>query len=177
MDNYLKRRVCILVKAYPQPSQKYEETVCVAAVTEAHELVRLYPIRFRHLPEDKRFNRFDWIEVDMTRALDDPRPESFKVKEDSIRIVLREDKQSPEDKVRLWKSSVVEWHPAQPGNRSTRLSFGAIHLRAARSRICGGSGNDPVCIRAAIASRKAADAIARTRVRFPLSVHLGRQQT
>jgi hypothetical protein len=29
----------VLVKAYPQPSQKYQETVCVAAVTEAHELV------------------------------------------------------------------------------------------------------------------------------------------
>ncbi len=108
MDNYQKRRVCVLVKAYPQPSQKYEETVCVAAVTEDHQLVRLYPIRFRHLPEEKRFNRFDWIEVEMTRALDDPRPESFKVKEDTIQIVRRSDKQSLEDRVRLWKASVVE---------------------------------------------------------------------
>jgi hypothetical protein len=108
MDNFQKRRVCILVKAYPQPSQKYEETVCVAAVTEAHELVRLYPIRFRHLPEEKRFNRFDWIEVEMTRASEDPRPESFRVKEDSIRIVLLGDKQSPDDKVKLWKPSVVD---------------------------------------------------------------------
>lgn len=108
MDNYQKHRVCILVKAYPQPSQKYEETVCVAAVTEDHQLVRLYPIRFRHLPEDKRFNRFDWIEVEMTRATEDPRPESFRVKEDSILMVLSGDKQSPEDKVKLWKPSVVE---------------------------------------------------------------------
>lgn len=29
-----KQHICILVKAYPQPSQKYEETVCCAGVTE-----------------------------------------------------------------------------------------------------------------------------------------------
>lgn len=108
MDSYQRRRVCVLVKAYPQPSQKYEETVCVAAVTEDHQLVRLYPIRFRHLPEEKRFNRFDWIEVEMTRALDDPRSESFKVKEDTIQIVRRGEKQSADEKVRLWKPCVVE---------------------------------------------------------------------
>src|SRR5258706_3877360 len=98
MDNFQKRRVCILVKAYPQPSQKYQETVCVAAVTEEHQMVRLYPVRFRHLPESNRFNRFDWIEVEITRATDDPRPESFRIKEDSLRVVLREDTQKPDEK-------------------------------------------------------------------------------
>jgi len=48
VDRYQKRRACVLVKAYPQRSQKYEETVCVAAVTEDHRLLRLYPVRFRH---------------------------------------------------------------------------------------------------------------------------------
>lgn len=108
MDNFQKRRVCILVKAYPRPSQRYEETVCVAAVTEAHELVRLYPIRFRHLPSDKRFDRFDWIEVEMTRAHEDPRPESYRVKEDTIRVVRREKDSTPEERVRLWKPSVTD---------------------------------------------------------------------
>ena len=51
MDNFQNRRVCILVKAYPQPSQKYQETVCVAAVTAAHELVRIYPIGNMVLPK------------------------------------------------------------------------------------------------------------------------------
>ena len=31
---YVKRRVWILVKAFPQPSQKYEETVCCAGIAE-----------------------------------------------------------------------------------------------------------------------------------------------
>jgi len=43
-----KRRVRILVKAFPQPSTKHEETVCCAGVTEdGEQLLRLYPIRYR----------------------------------------------------------------------------------------------------------------------------------
>jgi hypothetical protein len=57
-------------------------------VTEDHRLLRLYPIRFRHLEPSRRFDRFDWIEVEMTKATEDPRPESFKVKEDTI-VILR----------------------------------------------------------------------------------------
>lgn len=38
----LKReKVCVLVKAYPQQSKKYIETVCCAAITEQGELRRL----------------------------------------------------------------------------------------------------------------------------------------
>jgi hypothetical protein len=127
MDNFQKRRVCVLVKAYPQPSQKYQETVCVAAVTEAHELVRLYPIRFRHLPQENRFDRFDWIEVEMTRAEEDPRPESFRVKEDTISIVMRGDRLQPDDKVRVWKPSVIESLQAlKEAQKTTHRSLGIV---------------------------------------------------
>src|SRR5438552_2881630 len=108
MDKYEKQRACILVKAYPQHSQKYQETVCVAAVTEDHRLLRLYPIRFRHLSNERRFNRFDTIEADMTRATEDPRPESYRIKEDTLRVVLRSEDTSPADKIRLWKPCVVD---------------------------------------------------------------------
>jgi hypothetical protein len=33
-EKHQKRRVRILVKAFPQPSTKHEETVCCAGVTE-----------------------------------------------------------------------------------------------------------------------------------------------
>ena len=107
MATYQKRRVCVLVKAYPQPSKQYEETVCVAAVTEDHRLIRLYPIRFRHLDEARRFDRFDWIQVEMVKATDDPRPESHKVKEDSITILKRGKDIKPEERARLWLPCVV----------------------------------------------------------------------
>jgi hypothetical protein len=107
VDRYEKRRVCVLVKAYPQPSQKYEETVCVAAVTEDHRLLRLYPVRFRHLDQSLRFNRFDWIELEMTRATEDPRPESFRVKEDTISVIKRARDSTPEERAKLWKPCVA----------------------------------------------------------------------
>jgi hypothetical protein len=118
---YERKLVCILVKAQPQPSQKYEETVCVAAVTEHHRLVRLYPVRFRHLEHEKRFNRFDWIHVDVTRPLEDPRPESFKLKEDSIV------QSSPEENARVWLPAVSKSMAAlEEEQRANGRSLGII---------------------------------------------------
>lgn len=98
-----KHRAWILVKAYPQPSKQYGETVCVAGISEdGQSFLRLYPIRFRRLPEEQRFSRFDLIEFDGFRPSDDHRPESWRVNEDSIRVVQRVDKTSPQSRVRLW---------------------------------------------------------------------------
>ena len=127
MDDFQKRRACILVKAYPQPSQKYQETVCVAAVSEAHDLLRLYPIRFRHLAPERRFDRFDWIEVEMTRASEDPRPESYRVKEDTIRLVKHAKATKPEEKAQLWKTSVAESLVAlQDDQKASGRSLGIV---------------------------------------------------
>jgi len=103
---YQKQRACVLVKAYPQRSQKYEETVCVAAVTEDYRLLRLYPVRFRHFEESKRFVRFDWLELEVTRPSDDGRPESFRMKEDSLRIIKRKAQMTPQECAQLWKPCV-----------------------------------------------------------------------
>ena len=91
-----------MVKAFPQPSTKYEETVCCAGVSvDTGELLRLYPIRFRRLPKEERFDRFDLVEMTITKA-SDPRPESYRVAEESIRVLDKGDKLSDESKVRLW---------------------------------------------------------------------------
>lgn len=104
----LKReRVCILVKAYPQTSKKYIETVCCAAITERGELRRLYPINYRLLEPQQRFKRFDWIEANMERNPLDPRPESYKLDQGSLVIFQRGDKATPESKLQIWKPHVV----------------------------------------------------------------------
>ena len=70
-------RVRILVKAFPQPSKKHEETVCCAGVTEdGKRLLRLFPIRYRRLAKEHQFERFDLVEMLATKA-SDPRPESL----------------------------------------------------------------------------------------------------
>lgn len=76
------KRVFILVKAYPQPSRAYQETVCCAGITETGEFVRLYPIRYRRLKPEARFERYDLVQVEGEKPRDDHRPESFHVDED-----------------------------------------------------------------------------------------------
>lgn len=53
MDKQIAR-ACVLVKAYPQPSQHYEKTVCCAAITDSGKLRRIYPVPYRRFrPEQK----------------------------------------------------------------------------------------------------------------------------
>lgn len=91
-----------MVKAFPQPSQKHEETVCCAGITEDNQaLLRLYPIRYRRLPKDEQFDRFDLVEMTITKATD-PRPESYRVDEGSIHLLECGKRLSNTNKLRLW---------------------------------------------------------------------------
>lgn len=73
--------VLVLVKAYPQPSTKYTESVCVAGLrvdTPELEWVRLYPVQFRPLPREQQFGKYDIIRVRVRRPTSgDTRRESF----------------------------------------------------------------------------------------------------
>ncbi len=84
-----RARVRILVKAFPQHSDKYEETVCCAGITEDQQLIRLYPITYRRLARENQFNRYDLVEATLTRAANDIRPESYRVDHDSIKVIER----------------------------------------------------------------------------------------
>lgn len=77
-------RVAILVKAQPQLSVTYGETVCCAGVTADGHLKRLYPVRFRHLNSEQSFGRWDWVDFQYRSQNEDKRPESCKVVEDTI---------------------------------------------------------------------------------------------
>jgi len=82
------KRILITVKAYPNPSKKYGETVCCAGVDLSNfQLVRLYPVPFRDLDNDQQFKKYSIIEVDCFPPSDDKRPESFRVNSDSIKVV------------------------------------------------------------------------------------------
>lgn len=80
--------VIITVKTAPQPSEKYEDTVCVAGIAlNPIRWVRLYPIPFRHLSGDRQFNKYAHISVTVRRSENDPRIESLKVNPQSIEII------------------------------------------------------------------------------------------
>lgn len=102
-----KERALVLVKAYPQPSQKYEETVCCAGINDRGEFLRLYPIRYRRLSAGKRFDRWDIIEFEASRPVDDHRPESRHVNEDSIVIAQSRNLTDEAQRTRLWAPHVA----------------------------------------------------------------------
>ncbi len=86
MQNQSPTRVVALVKALPQPSKRYGETVCCAGVTADRQWKRLFPVRFRHLAGASSFNRWDWIDFKHRPPTSDARKESCHVYEDSIAV-------------------------------------------------------------------------------------------
>ena len=82
------KRVLVTVKAYPNPSRKYGETICVAGIDiDTGKWVRLYPIPFRDLDEGKKFKKYTIIEVKAIKPADDKRPESYRVDAGSIKRI------------------------------------------------------------------------------------------
>ena len=79
----------VTVKAYPSISKGYDELVCCAGVTDDHKWIRLYPVPYRNLPGQQQFQKGDVIEVfaERPKAHKDDRPESWKPKLDTMKIV------------------------------------------------------------------------------------------
>ena len=86
---YTKTKVLITVMTYPHPSQGYQELVCTAGVTEDGEWVRLYPIDYRYRPSHQKFQKYQWVEVELAERGEgnDQRKESRKPSLDSIRLL------------------------------------------------------------------------------------------
>lgn len=75
--------VLITVKAYPNASTKYRETVCVAGVSGG-KWVRLYPVQFRLLPGIKAFKKYEIVRVNVVKHDKDPRPETYRPQQESF---------------------------------------------------------------------------------------------
>lgn len=85
--DWITKRILITVKTYPSPSLSFKETVCVAGISDEGEWIRIYPIKYRDLPYDKRFKKYDVVQVDLYKDKHDIRPESYRPAPDSIQIL------------------------------------------------------------------------------------------
>lgn len=85
---YEPKRLLVVVKTYPNPSQAYGETVCCAGVDlETGRWVRMYPITFRRLA-GKQFAKYQVIECHAQKPRKgDFRPESLRIDQDTIKLV------------------------------------------------------------------------------------------
>ena len=66
----------VVVRTYPDPSEKYDETVCTAAITDGGEWRRLYPVPLRYLEREKQYRTWTIIQVSVLPSSADDRPES-----------------------------------------------------------------------------------------------------
>jgi hypothetical protein len=73
-----RETVLVLVKTYPTLSKTYGELSCVAGIREDGSWIRLYPIPFRRLKEEYRFEKYRWIELPIEKNTRDSRPESYR---------------------------------------------------------------------------------------------------
>lgn len=71
-------KVLISVKTYPTLSERYDELVCTAGFLEDGSWIRIYPIPFRKLKIDSKYQKWQWIEIDLTKNTKDFRKESFR---------------------------------------------------------------------------------------------------
>lgn len=95
-------RALITVKAAPEPSKTYIDTVCVAGVRldrETPEWIRLYPVPFRHLSTNQEFAKYDIVEVDTITPNRDSRIESRRPIWDSLEVVGHLDEKAARDRV------------------------------------------------------------------------------
>lgn len=127
-DNGKKQRVWILTKAFPQPSQHHEETVCCAGITEdGREMQRLYPIHYRLLKPSQQFERYELVTLETLQPTDDPRPESAQVVDDSIALVTGHTL-PPRERFKLWLPFVADSLEAlQQENIETGRSLGIVY--------------------------------------------------
>jgi len=86
-DQPVRMKVMITVKAAPNPSARYGETVCVAGIRldlEHPGWVRLYPINFRELDADSKFRKYDVVCVTAKPSRGDSRAESWRPQMDTL---------------------------------------------------------------------------------------------
>ncbi len=74
----MKEKIFILVKTYPNLSVQYDETVCTAGLHENGKWVRIYPVPFRLFEKDKRYKKYQWVNVKLQRNTRDYRRESYR---------------------------------------------------------------------------------------------------
>src|SRR5712691_10342778 len=83
---WTEKRILITVRTYPLPARKGIEVSCTGGITDDGKWIRLFPVPYRFLDGDKQFKKYEWIAAGVSKSTNDPRPESYKLNADSIRI-------------------------------------------------------------------------------------------
>ena len=89
-EPFISTKLLIIGKTYPNHSVKYRETACTGAMRyDTFEMLRIYPIPYRYLEGSDALKPYQVITADIQRDLSDPRPESHKIRFNSIQYERR----------------------------------------------------------------------------------------
>ncbi|MGI6078024.1 MAG: hypothetical protein ACOYCB_07675 [Fastidiosipilaceae bacterium] len=78
------------MKTYPTLSTTYNELVCTAGFREDGSWVRIYPVPYRKLKYADRYEKWQWIEMDIVRNTKDFRKESYRPADLDKEIIIGE---------------------------------------------------------------------------------------
>jgi len=81
------RNALIVVRTYPVPDILGIESSCTAAITDDGKWLRLFPVPWRLLNKNQRFQKYEWVRVNVTKSIEDSRLESYRLKPDGIQIL------------------------------------------------------------------------------------------
>lgn len=87
IEKWVKKRILVTVRTYPVPSKNSIEVSCTAGIDEDGHWIRLFPVPYRFLDQDKRFRKYQVVEASVTKAVSDSRPESYKPNIESINVL------------------------------------------------------------------------------------------
>lgn len=105
MNKTKREKILILVKTYPNRSNKYIETVCTAGIREDGSWVRIFPVQFRLYADDQKYAKYQWIDCPCYKAKD-PRPESYHINIDQKLLLL--DKIDTQDKWEFRRRAILD---------------------------------------------------------------------
>lgn len=101
-------KILILVKTYPNKSNKYVETVCTAGIREDGSWVRIFPVQFRLYANDQKYAKYQWIECRCYKASSDLRPESHHIDIDLDKSIILDKKIGTEDNWEFRRRAILD---------------------------------------------------------------------
>lgn len=81
------QEVLIWGKTYPELSFHHKETVCTGGCLKDGRPVRIYPVPFRMIEQQRRYKLYNWIRVPLAPSHGDQRPESWRIDPDKLEVL------------------------------------------------------------------------------------------
>lgn len=118
----MRERLLLLAMAYPEKSEKYGHTVCLAGINDEGELRRAYPVPY-HIWRDNQFHKRMYIDYEI-RGKGDYRKESMKINYETISFL---DEEARYDQIRnICQENVKTFEELWEDWKKDRTSLGII---------------------------------------------------